>query len=134
MDLIVFTDPTVFHPVSDSVRPLGGEKPAGGRVDELLPGGLGMVDCLLHVLPQDPPILHEALDFLGDMQTYLLICIHLFLGPDTDLSEQSFLEIIPVFVTMRKIYRLAEILSIPSPLRKIPAPGRVYMGPNFCHR
>ena len=97
MNLIVFTDQTVFHPVGDSVRPQGCERPAGGRVDELLPGGLGMVDCLLHVLPQDPPILHKTLDFLGDMQTYLFICIHLFLGSAADLSEQSFLNIIPVF-------------------------------------
>jgi hypothetical protein len=112
MDLIVFTDPTVFHPVGDPVRPVGGERPAGGRVDELLPGGLGMVDCLLHVLPQDPPILHEALDFLGDMQTYLLICIHLSLGPATDLSEQSFLEMIPVFVMIGNTLKGATVSTI----------------------
>jgi hypothetical protein len=51
MNTIVFFDLTVFHPVCDSVRPQGRERPVGGRVDELLSGGLGMVDCLLHVLP-----------------------------------------------------------------------------------
>jgi hypothetical protein len=92
MDLIVFIDPTVFYPVGNPSRPMGCERPAGGRVDELLPGSLGMVDCLLQVLPQNPPILHKTLDLLGDMQTYLLICIHRFLGPATGLFEQTFLE------------------------------------------
>jgi hypothetical protein len=46
-----------------------------------------MVDCLLEVLPQDSLILDKTLDFLGDMQTYLLIFIHLFLGPVRELSE-----------------------------------------------
>jgi hypothetical protein len=92
MDLIVFADPTVFHPVGDPVRSQECERPAGGRVDELLPGGFGVVDCSLQVFLQDPPDLHKTLDFLGDVQTYLLRCVHLVLGPATDLSERSFLE------------------------------------------
>jgi hypothetical protein len=48
-----------------------------------------MVDCLLQILPQDPPILDKALDFSGDMQTYLFIFIHQFLGLAKDLSGQS---------------------------------------------
>jgi hypothetical protein len=86
MDLIVFINLTVFHPVGNPVRPQGCERSAGGRVDKLFSGGLGMVDCLLDVLPQDPSILHKTLDFLGDMQTYPLIFIHRFLGPATGLS------------------------------------------------
>jgi hypothetical protein len=112
MHLKVFADPAVFHPVGDPIRPQKGERPAIGRVDELLPGGLAMMDRLLHVLPQDPPIPHKTLDFTGDMQTYLLICIHLFLCPAADLSEQSFPENIAVFVTIGNIYRFTEILSI----------------------
>jgi hypothetical protein len=92
MDLIVFTDPAVFHPVSNPVRPQGCERPTGGRINELFPGGLGMVDYLLQVLPQDPPILEKTLNFLGDVQTYLLICVHLSLGPAADLSGRSFLK------------------------------------------
>jgi hypothetical protein len=112
MDLIVFTGPTIFHPVGDPIGPRRCERPAGGRVDELFPGGLGMVDCLLQFLRQDPPVLHKTLDFLGDMQTYLFICIHLFLDPAAALSEQSFFEMMPVFVTIGNIYRFAETLSI----------------------
>jgi hypothetical protein len=100
MDLIVFTNLTVFNPIGDPVWSQGCKRPAGGRVDELFPGSLGMVDCLLHVLPQDPSTLHNTLDFLGDMQTYLLIFIHRSLGLATGLSGQSFLEVIPVFVTI----------------------------------
>jgi hypothetical protein len=43
----------------------------------------------LQVLPQDPPILDKPLDLLSDLQTYLLICIHLSLGPAAGLSESS---------------------------------------------
>jgi hypothetical protein len=86
MNLILFTDPTVFHPVGDPVRPQECKRSTGDRVDELLPSGLTMMDCLLEVLPQDPPIFHKMLDFLGDVQTYLLIFIHRFLGPATGLS------------------------------------------------
>jgi hypothetical protein len=96
MDLIVFTDLTIFHPVGDPVRPQRCERPASGRVDELVPGGLGMVDCLLHVFLEDPPIPHEALDVLKDMQTYLLICIHLFTGAAEDFSGQFFCEMTTV--------------------------------------
>jgi hypothetical protein len=98
--MIIFADPTVFHPIGDPVRPKRCERPAGVGVDELFPGGLGMVDCLSHVLPQDPATLHNRLDFLGDMQTYLIIFIHRSLGLATGLSGQSFLEVIPVFVTI----------------------------------
>jgi hypothetical protein len=111
MNLIVSADPAVFRPVSDPVRPQGCERPAGGRVDELFPGGLGIVDCLLHVLPQDPSIIHKTLDFLRDMQTYLLMCIHLILFPAIGLSEQSFLGMIPVFVTVENACRSQRLLS-----------------------
>jgi hypothetical protein len=111
MDLIVFIDLTIFHPVGDPVRPQGCERPAGGRVDELFPGGLGMVDCLLHVLPLDPSIIHKTLNFLRDMQTYLVMGIHRYLGTATDLPGQSFLEVIPVFVTVENACRSQRLLS-----------------------
>jgi hypothetical protein len=66
----------------------------------------------LQFLRQDPPVLHKTLDFLGDMQTYLFICIHLFLDPAAALSEQSFFQMMPVFVTIGNTYRFAETLSI----------------------
>jgi hypothetical protein len=43
----------------------------------------------LQVLPQDPPILDKTLNLRGDMQTYLLICIHLSLNPATGPSGSS---------------------------------------------
>ena len=76
MDLIALADPTVFYPVSNPIWPQGCERPAGGRVDELLPGGLGVVNRLLQILPQDVSILDKTLHFLGDVQTYLLMLIH----------------------------------------------------------
>jgi hypothetical protein len=79
MDLIVLADPTVFHPIGDPPRSIGCERPAGRRIDELLPGGLGMVDCHLQVFAFDPPTLNKTLNFLGNAQTYLLVFIHLFL-------------------------------------------------------
>jgi len=37
---------------------------------------LGMVDYLVLVFPQDTPLLNKTFGFLGDLQTYLLRCIH----------------------------------------------------------
>jgi len=67
MDSIGFTNLTVFHPVGYPPRPKRCEGSACGRVDELLPGGLCMMDCLLQVLPKDMPVINETFDFLGDL-------------------------------------------------------------------
>jgi hypothetical protein len=112
MNLTVFADHAVFHPVGDPSWPQKCERPASGRVDELLPGGFGMMDCILQILHQDSPILHKTLDFFRNMQTGLYMCIHLFPGSDPDISEQSFLEMIFILVTIVSIYRFAETLSI----------------------
>jgi hypothetical protein len=112
MNVILFTDPTVFHPVGNPSRPQKCERPAGGRVDELLPGGLGLADRLLQILPQNPSIPHKMLDFLGDMQACLIICIHLCLGSASNFSDPSFLEMTPVLVTILNIYRFEMIMSI----------------------
>jgi len=71
MNLIFFADPTILHPIGDPVGPVRRERPAVGGVDELLSGGLGVVNRLFHILPADSPLLHESLDFLGDIQTHL---------------------------------------------------------------
>ena len=110
MNLIVFTDPTVFHPKGDPVRPQGCERSAGSGIDEFFPCGLGVVDGFLNLLPQNVPILHKTLDFLWDMQTNVLIDIHLGLGSATDLSEQSFLEMVRVFVTIANTNGFPKIL------------------------
>jgi hypothetical protein len=111
MDPIVLTSQTVFHPEGNPVRPQECERPAGGRVNEFLSGGLGMVDYLLQVLLQNLSVLHETFNFFGDKQMYLFTRIHLFLGSATDLSGQSLLEMTSVLVTIEKIYRFADILS-----------------------
>jgi hypothetical protein len=59
---------------------VGSERSAGGRIDEFLTGGLGMVDYPLHILSPDPPLLHKTPDFIGHMHMYLLVCIHLVLS------------------------------------------------------
>jgi len=112
MNLTVFANHAVFHPVGDPSWPQKCERPASGGVDELLPGAFGMMDCILQILHQDSPILHKTLDFFRNMQTGLYMCIHLFPGSDPDISEQSFFEMIFIFVTIAAIYRFAEILSI----------------------
>ena len=97
MDQIGVTYPAVFHPVGYPPRSERCEGPDGGRVDELLPGGLCMVDGLLKVLTQDMPLINESFDFLGDLQTYLLMCFHLSLYLAADRSGQPFIEMMPVY-------------------------------------
>jgi hypothetical protein len=100
VDLIAFTGWTVFHPESDPCRPQGCERPARGRVDELLPRGLGIADYLFDVLPEDPSRFHKALDSFGYIQTYLLRPIHQFLGLAANPPRLFLRCIMPIFVAI----------------------------------
>jgi len=87
MDQILLAGLAVFYPVGDPVGSQGGEAPPRRRVDQLLPLRLGVKHCIFYILPQDLTTFYRALNVLGDIQTYLLTCIHLFLGLDKDFSQ-----------------------------------------------